>query len=134
MKRIDGSLDIYASGNARNYLQVLKDNKTFDRMVDAYLFAAAYAMKQDLAISDVILSDRGNLISFGQIDNNVRLALESGIHIQCKKNYLPEPTNGKEALEILCKYAEVGLQELKERWRGKTSNQIQVDIQRMIDA
>jgi len=37
MQRIDPSLKIYASETSRNYLQVLKDNKTFERMVDAYL-------------------------------------------------------------------------------------------------
>jgi hypothetical protein len=35
---------------SRNYLQVLKDNKTFERMVDAYLFAAAFAIKEDFSI------------------------------------------------------------------------------------
>lgn len=101
-------------------------------MVDAYLFAAAHALKEDLDISEVTLNNRQELIEIGQVSPDVRLALEAGVHIICKRNYLPEPADGKEVLEILCKYAEVGLQELKERWEGKTYNQIQVDIQRII--
>jgi hypothetical protein len=131
MQRLDEKDLVRPSATAHSYLQVLKENKTFDRMVDAYLFAAAYAIKKDRVISDITLSDRQDLIPLSQIDEQVRLALEAGLHIRCRSNYL-EPADGKELLEILCKYAEVGLQELKTRWQGKTYNQIQVDIQRII--
>jgi len=45
----------------------------------------------------------------------------------------PQPSDGKEVLDKICQYAEVGLRELKERWQGKVSNQIQADIERIIN-
>jgi hypothetical protein len=132
MKRIEPSLVIRPSAMARNYLQVLKDNKTFDRMIDAYLFAAAFAIKKDLDISEITLTNRQDLIDIDAISPDVRLVLEASIHIIGKRNYRPEPLDSKEVLELLCKYAEVGLRELKARWQGKVSNQIQFDIQRLI--
>jgi sulfur transfer complex TusBCD TusB component (DsrH family) len=133
MQRIDPIFKIYASETSRNYLQVLKDNKTFERMVDAYLFAAAFALKEDLSSHGITISNRGDLIAVSQIDQEVILALTAGIYIICKKNSYPEPTNGQEVLDMICQYAEVGLRELKERWQGKVSNQIQTDIQKIID-
>ncbi|CCI17046.1 conserved hypothetical protein [Microcystis aeruginosa PCC 9807] len=133
MQRIDASLKIYASETSRNYLQVLKDNKTFERMVDAYLFAAAFAIKQDLSIYGINLSNRQDLINISQIEPEVVLALTAGIYIICKKNSYPQPRDGKEVLDKICQYAEVGLRELKERWQGKVSNQIQADIERIIN-
>lgn len=133
MQTIDLSFKIYASETSRNYLQVLKDNQVFDRMVDAYLFAAAFAIKQDLSIYETTLNNRQDLIAVSQIDSQVILALTAGIYIICKKNSYPEPKDGKEVLELICKYGEVGLRELKERWQGKVSNQIQADIQKIID-
>lgn len=133
MQRIDPSLKIYASETSRNYLQVLKDNKTFERMVDAYLFAAAFAIKQDLSIYGINLSNRQDLINISQIEPEVVLALTAGIYIICKKNSYPQPRDGKEVLDKICQYAEVGLRELKERWQGKVSNQIQADIERIIN-
>ncbi|MFM8305790.1 MAG: hypothetical protein ACKN87_01615 [Microcystis aeruginosa] len=133
MQRIDASLKIYASETSRNYLQVLKDNKTFERMVDAYLFAAAFAIKQDLSIYGINLSNRQDLINISQIEPEVILALTAGIYIICKKNSYAQPSDGKEILDKICQYAEVGLRELKERWQGKVSNQIQADIERIIN-
>ena len=133
MQRIDPSLKIYASETSRNYLQVLKDNKTFERMVDAYLFAAAFAIKQDFSIYGITLNNRQDLITISQIDPEVILALTAGIYIICKKNSYPQPNDGKEVLDKICQYAEVGLRELKERWQGKVSNQIQADIERIIN-
>lgn len=133
MQRIDPSLKIYASETSRNYLQVLKDNKTFERMVDAYLFAAAFAIKEDLSIYGINLSNRQDLINISQIEPEVILALTAGIYIICKKNSYPQPRDGKEVLDKICQYAEVGLRELKERWQGKVSNQIQADIERIIN-
>ena len=133
MQRIDASLKIYASETSRNYLQVLKDNKTFERMVDAYLFAAAFAIKEDLSIYGINLSNRQDLINISQIEPEVILALTAGIYIICKKNSYAQPSDGKEVLDKICQYAEVGLRELKERWQGKVSNQIQADIERIIN-
>ena len=133
MQRIDPSLKIYASETSRNYLQVLKDNKTFERMVDAYLFAAAFAIKQDLSIYGTTLSNRQDLINISQIEPEVILALTAGIYIICKKNSYHQPSDGKEILDKICQYAEVGLRELKERWQGKVSNQIQADIEKIIN-
>jgi len=99
MQRIDPSLKIYASETSRNYLQVLKDNKTFERMVDAYLFAAAFAIKQDFSIYGTTLSNRQDLITISQIDPEVILALTAGIYIICKKNSYPQPSDGKEVLD-----------------------------------
>ncbi|MFM6056697.1 MAG: hypothetical protein ACKPBT_00430, partial [Microcystis aeruginosa] len=63
----------------------------------------------------------------------VILALTAGIYIICKKNSYAQPSDGKEILDKICQYAEVGLRELKERWQGKVSNQIQADIERIIN-
>ncbi|MFM7792917.1 MAG: hypothetical protein ACKO90_34125, partial [Microcystis panniformis] len=113
--------------------QVLKDNKTFERMVDAYLFAAAFAIKEDFSIYGINLSNRQDLITISQIEPEVILALTAGIYIICKKNSYAQPRDGKEVLDKICQYAEVGLRELKERWQGKVSNQIQADIERIIN-
>ncbi len=46
MQRIDDSLKIYASETSRNYLQVLKDNKTFEREHEMSLVYNARDMVQ----------------------------------------------------------------------------------------
>ncbi|NES05812.1 MAG: hypothetical protein F6K22_25195 [Okeania sp. SIO2F4] len=60
------------------------------------------------------------------------MALEAGVHAISKGNGQPEPADSWEVLEIIKKYAEVGLNLLKARWEGKTDTQIQDDVRRII--
>jgi hypothetical protein len=101
-------------------------------MIDPYIFAAACAIKQNVDISEVSLKGQQDMINIGIVDDEVRLALEAGVHASCKRNEQPEPADSREVLEILTKYAEVGLQMLKQRWEGKVPSQIQDDVWRII--
>ncbi len=76
------------------------------------------------------------------VDNAIAQAAKHGISTQGASIYVTlEPcisclkliiSSGiKEVLYKICQYAEVGLRELKERWQGKVSNQIQADIERI---
>jgi hypothetical protein len=133
MKRIDPTSSIRPTPEANGYLKVLKNNGAFDRMVDAYLFAAAYAIKHDLDVAPIASLGRQDLINIGSVDDDVRLALEAGIHAICKRRDRSELRDGKEVLEILSQYAEAGLKLLKQRWDGKVGIQIQDDVRRIID-
>jgi len=63
------------------------------------------------SVSTEPLSNRQDLINISQIDQEVILALTAGIYIICKKNSYPQPSDGKEVLDKICQYAEVGLRE-----------------------
>lgn len=132
MKRMEPNATIRPTPEAKGYLDLLKEQGLFDRMIDPYMFAAAYAIKQNVDISEVSLKGQQDLINIGIVDEEVRLALEAGIHGLCKRNGKPEPKDDREVLEILTKYAEGGLKLLKQRWEGKVPNQIQNDIWRII--
>jgi hypothetical protein len=101
-------------------------------MVDAYIFAAAYAMKNNIDVSPIPSAGRQDLINIGIVEDDVRLALEAGVHAICKRNNQPEPTDSREVLEILSQYAEAGLKILKQRWDGKVGIQIQDDVRKII--
>jgi hypothetical protein len=132
MKRIDPTATIRPTPEANGYLKVLKNNGAFSRMVDAYIFAAAYAMKNNVDIFPIPSAGRQDLINIGIVEDDVRLGLEAGVHAMCKRNNQPEPTDSREVLEILSQYAEAGLKILKQRWDGKVGIQIQDDVRKII--
>ena len=133
MKHIDPKATIRPTPEAKGYLNVLKENGVFSRAIDAYVFAAAYALKKHAKISPVSSRGRQDLVYIGIVDDDVRLALEAGVHAVLKHNRQPEPKDSREVLEILTQYAEAGFQLLKERWKGKTCLQIQDDIRKIIN-
>lgn len=133
MKHIDTKATIRPTPKAKGYLDVLKNNGAFSRAIDAYLFAAAYAIKTDADVTPVPSRGRQDLVYLGIVDDDVRLALEAGIHAVRERNGEPEPADSRELLEILTQYAEAGLKLLQERWDGKTGIQIQNDIRRIIE-
>ena len=135
MKEIDSTATIRPTSEAKGYLDRLKQKGVFDRMIDAYLFAAAYAIKNNLEIFD--LPSRGRqalVVDLTLVDKDVLLALAAGIHAIRKRNGQDEPSDSEELLEILTKYAEVGLKELKQKWEGKVGNQIQSKISNIISS
>jgi hypothetical protein len=123
-----------ATEEAKGYIDYLlsKEVKAFTRAIDAYAFAAAYAMKNNAAIPPTIKGRSNSLAEVFRLDENVRLALEAGVWVSCKRNNLSEPDSEEEMLNILTKYAEVGIQLLQARWREKTGIGIQNDINKMI--
>ncbi|MCT7995930.1 hypothetical protein [Laspinema olomoucense] len=133
MKRFEPKRTIRPTPEAKGYLDVLKKNQTFSRAIDAYVFAGAYAIKKNADISPVPSQGRQDLIYVGIVDDEVRLALEAGIHTICQRNGQPEPKDSGEAMEIFTQYAEAGIKLLKERWEGKTRGQIQNDILKIIE-
>ncbi len=134
MKRIEITQKFVATSEAKGYLDYLKKKQVFKRAIDAYAFAATYAMKQNANISQLLPSRSSSLAEVFRLDEDVRLALEAGIHIIRKRNNQPEPENSSEVLELVTKYAEVGIQLLQKKWQDKTSaSQIQQDIWQMIN-
>jgi hypothetical protein len=133
MKRIDPTATIRPTPEANGYLKVLKNNGAFSRMVDAYIFAAAYAIKNNVDVASIPSQGRQDLINISTVDDDVRLSLEAGVHAICKRNSRSEPTDSREVLEILTQYAEAGLKLLKQRWEGKIGIQIQDDVRRIIN-
>ena len=134
MKRIDNPKGVIrASTEAHSYLKLLQKIGVFKQMIDGYMFAAAYSIKSNLNI-DITLTEKPHKVArINVIDDNVRLALEARIHTICKRNNQPPPEDSKEVLEILSRYAEVGLKALKQRWEGKINIQIQDDIRKIIN-
>lgn len=135
MKRIDPTATIGTTPEANGYLEFLKSNGAFSRKIDAYLFAAAYAIKNNVAIYPIPSRSRQDLAIIGRVaDSDVLLALEAGIYAIRKRNGLSELEDGREVLEILIQYAEAGLKILKQRWEGKVGIQIQDDVRKIINA
>jgi hypothetical protein len=132
MKRMDQDAVIRPTSEAKGYLDYLKKQSVFRRAVDAYAFAAAFAMNQGSDISEVSLRGRSDLTDVGTLDEEVRLALEAGVTVLARRNGLPELIDSASIVDLVTKYAEVGLQTLKERWSGKSSLQIQNDIQKIL--
>jgi hypothetical protein len=132
MKHINPKAVISSSTEANGYLKLLKNIGAFKHMVDAYLFAAAYAMENNLEITSVPSSQRHDVARIDVVDKRVLLAIEAGVYAVCKRNGQPQPSDSKEVLEIVIQYAEAGLCVLKQRWEGKISIQIQDDIRKLI--
>jgi hypothetical protein len=133
MKRIDPTATVRPTSEANGYLKVLKNNGAFNRMIDAYLFAAAYGIKNNIDVVPISSQGRQDLINIGIVEDDVRLALEAGVYAICKRNNQSEPTDSREVLEILTQYAEAGLKLLKQRWEGKVRIQIQDDVRKIIN-
>ena len=132
MKHINPKAVISSSAEANGYLKLLKNIGAFKYMVDAYLFAAAYAMKNNLEISSIPPSQRQDVARIDVIDKRVLLAIEAGVYAVRKRNGQPQPSDSREVLEIVTQYGEAGLDVLKQRWEGKISLQIQDDIRKLI--
>ncbi|NES73839.1 MAG: hypothetical protein F6K24_55980 [Okeania sp. SIO2D1] len=109
MKRIDPNATIRPTPEARGYLDTLKSQAVFGRKIDAYVFAAAYAIKQNADISQVSLTGSQDMAMMKIVDDEVRLALEAAVHAITKHNSQTQPIESREVLEIITKYAEVGL-------------------------
>ena len=132
MKQMDKNASFRPTAEAKGYLDELKSAKVFRRAVDAYAFAAAYALKNSADISQVSLRGRSELVNVSILDNEVCLALEAGVHAVLKRTGQPEPADKAAVLEFVTKYAEGGIRLLKERWAGKTGLQIQDDIRKLM--
>ena len=134
MKRIEISQKFVATSEAKGYLDYLKKKQVFKRAIDAYAFAATYAMKENADISQTISGRSSSLAEVFRLDKDVLLALEAGVHIMCKRNGRSEPKDSAEVLELVTRYAEVGIQLLQQKWKDKTStSQIQQDIWQIIN-
>ena len=134
MIRIDNQKAVIrASTEAHSYLKLLQNIGVFKQMIDGYLFAAAYSIKNNLLIDLSAIEKPHEVARINVIDDNVCLALEAGIYAIRKRNNQPQPSNSKELLDILTQYAEVGLKALKQRWEGKVNIQIQDDIRKIIN-
>ena len=134
MKRIENSQKFVATSEAKGYLDYLKKKQIFKRAIDAYAFAATYAMKHNADISQPISNRSNSLAEVFRLDKDVLLALEAGVHVMCKRKNRPDPRNSAEVLDLVTRYAEVGIQLLQQKWQDKTSaSQIQRDIWQMIN-
>jgi hypothetical protein len=98
------------------------------------LFAAAFAIKNDLEIFPILSKDRQHIVVnlLGLIGDDVRLALETGVYAIRQRNNLPQPNDSDELIEIISQYAEAGIIHLKQKWQGKVVNQIQDDIRKIL--
>jgi hypothetical protein len=132
MKRIDITQKFVATAEAKGYLDYLIAKQVFKRAIDAYAFAAAYAIEQNAEIPQTLSGRSNSLAEVFRLDEDVRFALEAGIHVIRKRNNQPEPQDSTEVFELVTKYAEIGLQILKQKWQGKTQVQIQDDIRKII--
>ncbi len=103
-------------------------------MIDAYLFAAAYALKEELEIEPLWGGHRQDLTELNIVDSEVLTALAAGIYVVSQHKHKSEPTDAKETVEILTQYAEVGLKTLQQRWKGKIREQIQNDISKLMQS
>ncbi|MEO1670682.1 MAG: hypothetical protein AAFR77_07820 [Cyanobacteria bacterium J06631_2] len=81
MKRIEISQKFIATSEAKGYLDYLKKKQVFKRAIDAYAFAASYAMKQNADISKTISGRSNSLAEVFRLNPDVLLALEAGVHI-----------------------------------------------------
>ncbi len=135
MKRLDITKKFIATSEAKGYLDDLVDKKqVFKRAIDAYAFAAAYAMKQNADISQSLSTRSKSLVEVYRLDDNVRLALEAGVYAIRKRNNELEPEDSAEVFKLVTKYAEVGIRLLQQKWNDKTStSQIQKDIWQIIN-
>ena len=135
MKRLDITKKFAATPHAKGYLDYLVDKKqVFNRAIDAYIFAATYAIKQNANISQALSSRPHSLVEVYRLDDDVRLALEAGIHAICRRNHQLEPQNSAEVMKLLTIYAETGIRLLQDKWKDKTSaSQIQRDIWQIIN-
>lgn len=132
MKHINLKAVISSSAEANGYLKLLKNIGAFKYMVDAYLFAAAYAMKNNLEIGSIPPNQRQDVARIDVVDKRVLLAIEAGVYAVRKRNGQPQPSDSKEVLETVVQYGEAGLNVLKQRWEGKINIQIQDDIRKLI--
>lgn len=131
MQRLDSSAIVRPTPEAKGYLEVLKNNGSFVRMIDAYIFAASFAMKQNLEILP-LPTGRSDLVQLNLLDDDILLALAASICIIRQRRGESAPTESREILDVLTQYAEAGIKVLRQRWEGKVGIQIQNDIRRMI--
>jgi len=124
--------NVRPTSEAKGYLDTLTHNSTFSTMIDAYAFAAAFAMRTDLDPESDSLRGRSDLVAVRVLDNEVRLALECSIAAIRKHKGLEALIDSAAVLEQVTRYAEVGLRALKQRWDGKTSPQILYDIKNLL--
>ena len=135
MKRLELTKKFIATSEAKGYLDYLVEKKqVFKRAIDAYAFAAAYAMKQNADISQSLSTRSKSLVEVYRLDDEIRLALEAGVYATRKKNNESEPENSAEVFKLVTQYAEVGIRLLQQKWQDKTStSQIQKDIWNIIN-
>lgn len=133
MMRFNPRQKFRPSSDAKAFLQYLKERAVFGRQIDAYAFAAAYAMKNNLDISEVTIKERSDMEEVGTLDDEVRLALEAGIHSLNKRNGFPQIEDPQRLMDLASRYAEAGLMHLQSQWHGKTSTQIQDQIRLIIN-
>ena len=134
MMRFNTRQKFRPSSDAKAFLQYLKERAVFARQIDAYAFAAAYAMKNNLDISDLSIKDRSDMEEVGSLDDEVCLALEAGIHALLKREGKELPQNNQELMSLATNYGEAGLIHLKEKWSRKTAIQIQDLIRKEIQS
>lgn len=134
LEQIDITKTFRPTPEAREYAKWLKEKQVFERVIDGYLFAAAFAIYKDLEIFPIPSKDRQHIVVnlLGLIDEDVRLALEAGVYAIRKRNDLPQPKDSDELIEIISQYAEAGIIHLKQKWEGKVVNQIQDDIRKIL--
>lgn len=133
MMRLNKKQKFRPSSEAKAFLKHLKERAVFGRQIDAYAFAAAYAMKNNLDISQVSLQGRSDMEEVGTLDDEVCLALEAGVHAIQKRKGQPEPIDSQALMDLLTRYSEAGIITLLDSWKGKTSIQIQDDIRKIVN-
>lgn len=134
MKRMNPDSKVSATADAKGFLDFLATKSgAFQRRVDAMAFGAAYAMHKNIDPEySKFAGAKSDLVDVNSLSNDVRLALECGIHSMCKKRGLPLPEKESDVLSLFQKNAEAGLYALKGRWEGKSKAQILDDVRKLV--
>jgi len=132
MIRIPPRTRLRATQEAKAFLEGLKQEGVFRRSADGFALAAAFSMTLDEDVSSVSLARRADLVEADVLDNEVRLALEAGVHVLARRHGVAEPSKDSELVEEISRHAERGIQLLRTRWSGKTRAQIQDDIRKLV--
>lgn len=131
MIQIDPKASIRPTSGAKSLLDYLKEKEIFRRAVDAYAFAAAYAVQEGLDFSSPDLTNRADLVDADALDPEVRLALASALMVEdAHLNSTRSPTSS-DVLDAFVRAAEVGCRVLAEEWEGLSRTQVSTSVKRI---
>jgi len=127
MVHLQGTERLFISEDLIGYADKLTEDGVFSRRLDLLLMGFSHAVTNEIPPVDAGEITRHELTRAVSLGDQ-QLPIEAVAHWYAQKLDREVPEDEHDLLDFICRTGIAGVQELREKWSGRSKSQIQWDI------
>lgn len=124
MVHLQGTERLFISEDLIGYADKLTEDGVFSRRLDLLLMGFSHAVTNEIPPVDASDISRHELTRAVSLDDQ-QLPIEAVAHWYAQKLDREVPEDEHDLLDFICRTGVAGVQELREKWEGRSKSQIQ---------